>query len=134
MVEITEQRSRRSGHDAIFVAEGNPLNSLPVLARADGVDQFEQGHFPLEADDAVEFRDKLERLAIAEAREMTTYREVARNTVRSQERQQPCVAIDVELEDQGEPDQNRVDLPRHARNRFGLLLDVDHLNGVAVAT
>ena len=65
---------------------------------------------------------------------MTSYREVARNTVGSQERQQPCVAIDVELEDQGKSDQNRVDLPGDARNRFGLLLDVDDLNGVAVAT
>ena len=116
------------------MAEGNPFYCLPVLACANGLDQFEQGHLPLEADDAVEFRNELERLAIAEAREMTSYCEVAGNTVRSQERQQPCVAIDVELEDQGESNQNRVDLPRHAHNRFGLLLDVDNLDGVAVAS
>ena len=41
-------------------------------------------------------------------------------------------AVDVELEDQGEPDQDGIELQRGADNRLRFLLDIDNMNRVAV--
>ena len=85
--------------------------SCQSSARTDGVRQVDQRRFALEPDDAVQFRNELEGLLIAQAGKVPAHREVALNAAGPKEAHQLAVATDVELEDQRKPDEDRIDLP-----------------------
>ena len=132
----SSSRSASSGrssveHDLPAPAVADPLDVPPVLPEPDPVAQLEQRELALEARDAVELRNERERLLGAQAREVAADREVAVDAARPQVSGQLLEPVDVELEDQREADDDRVEALDRAEDLLVRLLDVDHLDVVA---
>ena len=91
-----------------------------------------QRRLAFESDDAVEFGDDVERLLITQAGKVAAHREVAVDPAGAQRAHQRSVTTDVELEDEGKPDQDRVQSLGGPDDLLGILLDIHDADGVAV--
>lgn len=131
-VEIIDQGTHRSCLHAIALAECDALHGLPLASGSDAIRQFQERHFPLEANHAVEFGEELKIVAGAEAGEMSAHGEVAADACLAQQTDEAAVLGDVELEDQREADDHRVEPDRSADDLFRLCFDVANDDRVAM--
>ncbi len=104
---------------------------MPVAARADRVRQFDERGLAFESDDAVQFGDDVERLLITQAGKVPAHGEVAADPAGAQRAHQRSVTTDVELEDEGKPDQDRVQSLGGPDDLLGILLDIHDADVVA---
>ena len=119
-------------HRVLTAAVGDAVHLAPVPPGADRVGQLEQRHLALEADDAVQLRDEIERGLIAQAGEVSPHREVTADAVGAQHIEQGGVAGKEELEDQRKADQQRVERLRELQDLLGRPFDVNHVHGIAL--
>jgi hypothetical protein len=112
---------------------GDAGDIVPLTVRAQPIGHLEQGRFAFEAHDAVELRQQLDRELVAEAREMATHREMARDPVVTEVADQCAEPIDIELKDQGKADQDRIQRLRCGQDLLAFLLEIKNLDAIALA-
>src|SRR5208283_5792561 len=100
-------------------------DGMPFLGRAETIGQFEQRHLAFIADDTVHRGDQRESLFGTETGEMAAHREMARDAIVPQIVTQLAEAIDIELENQGESDHDRVERLGRAQNLRAIQFEIE---------
>src|SRR4029077_10231419 len=93
-----------------------------------------QGHLALEAHDAVDLGNQLQRMLVAEAGKMPADGEMAVDAVLPEISGQIGEAADVELEDEGEAHHHRIHPADDVEDLAELHLEIDDLDKMAAAS
>ena len=113
---------------------GDALDAAPLLAGAHQIDQLDQGHLALEAHDAIDLGNQLQRMLVAEAREMPADGEMAVDAVLTEIAREIGEAADVELEDEGEAHHHRIHPADDVEYLAEVDLEIDDLNEMSAAS